>query len=346
MLQIPMQPDRSAAAGGGAPVLSVRDLATYFALEEGAVRAVDGVSFDLYAGRTLGIVGESGCGKSITARSIMRMVERPGHIAGGEIWLRQKSGEVVDLVKLPADGPQMRSIRGSDIGLVFQEPMSSLSPVHTIGQQLIEAIRLHFPLTKQQARERAVELLDRVGIPRPDRRIDDYTFQLSGGLRQRAMIAIALACDPRILIADEPTTALDVTMQGQILELLQKLQAERGMAVMLITHNMGVVAETCDEVAVMYLGRVVERGPVDDIFHTPRHPYTKALLSSIPSVLAKPRTRLPTLLGSIPHPYSRPKGCPFHTRCPAFMPETCDIREPAMAPVEAQDVRCFLYPGA
>ena len=329
------------------PLLSVRDLRVSFALDEGLVRAVDGTSFDVMPGQVLGIVGESGCGKSVTARSILRIVERPGRVVSGEILLRDRDGRERDLARLDAESREMREVRGGDIALIFQEPMTSFSPVHTVGSQMIETIRLHQELDKKAAREKAIEMFGLVGIPRPERRIDEYAFQLSGGLRQRAMIALALSCAPRILIADEPTTALDVTTQAQILALLTRLQQREGMAIVLITHNLGVVAETCDEVAVMYLGRVVERGPVDAIFHTPRHPYTRALLRSIPSIHAPVRTRLPTIAGSIPHPYNRPPGCPFHPRCPDFMPGRCDRAEPALRPVEpAVDAACFLYEDA
>jgi peptide/nickel transport system ATP-binding protein len=331
-----------------APILSVRDLKTYFFPDEGTVKAVDGASFDLYPRKTLGIVGESGCGKSVTARSILRIVERPGRIVGGAILLRRDSGNgrgtEVDLTQFDPESREMRQIRGGDIGLIFQEPMTSFSPVHTIGNQIVETIRLHQDVSEQQGRRKAIEMLHLVGVPKPERRIDEYAFQLSGGLRQRAMIAMALACGPRILIADEPTTALDVTTQAQILDLLRHLQEREGMTIILITHNLGVVAEMCDEVVVMYLGRVVEQGPVDAIFHAPKHPYTQALLRSIPSIHATVRTELPTIAGSIPHPYNRPTGCPFHPRCPGFMPGTCDRSEPGLHPVgDNQDVSCFLY---
>jgi oligopeptide/dipeptide ABC transporter ATP-binding protein len=311
------------------PILSVRGLRTHFFADEGVVRAVDGTSFDLMAGRTLGIVGESGCGKSVTARSILGIVERPGRVIEGEILLRRADGSTTDIVGLPPDGPEMRAIRGGEIGLVFQEPMSSLSAFHTVGAQLIEAIRLHAPLSKKAARDRAIELLSMVGIPRPAQRVDAYSFELSGGLRQRVMVALALAAEPRVLIADEPTTALDVTTQAQILDLIRRLQQERGLAVILITHDMGVIAEMADDVVVMYLGHEVEKGPVDAIFHAPRHPYTRSLLRSIPSVLAEPRARLATIAGSIPHPLARPAGCPFHPRCPDAMPGKCDSAYPA-----------------
>ncbi len=329
----------------------MRDLKTHFFTQEGVVKAVDGVSFDVYPGKTLGVVGESGCGKSVTAMSILRIVERPGRIAEGEILLRQVSDDgherIIDLVQFDARGKEMRNIRGGDIALVFQEPMTSLSPVHTIGNQIIEAIRLHNDVSKDQARGRAIELLRAVGIPNPEQRVDAYAHQLSGGLRQRAVIAMALSCNPDLLIADEPTTALDVTTQAQILELLRDLQKERGMAIMLITHNLGVIAEMADQVVVMYLGLIVERGHVDDIFHAPKHPYTKALLASIPSIESEPRIRLPTITGSIPHPYNRPTGCAFHPRCPSWIKGVCEEREPDPVPVgDGQEVSCFLYQGA
>ncbi|MBV9323660.1 MAG: ABC transporter ATP-binding protein [Chloroflexi bacterium] len=328
------------------PLLSVRDLKTYFLSDEGVVKAVDGTSFDVYAGRTLGIVGESGCGKSVTARSILRIVEDPGRIVGGQILLHAipATDREVDLVTLPPSGREIRSIRTGLIAYVFQEPMASFSPVHTIGNQIVEAIQFHRKVSKREARDRGIELLRRVGIPRAEERMDEYAFQLSGGLRQRAMIAMALSCDPKLLIADEPTTALDVTTQAQILDLLWDLQEQNGMAIILITHNLGVVAEMADDVVVMYLGRVVEEGPVDDIFHAPKHPYTQLLLQSIPSVHSAPRAKLPTISGSIPHPYNRPTGCPFHPRCPSFMPGICDAHEPELLSVtERQRASCFLY---
>ena len=329
------------------PLLSVRNLRTSFFQDEGTTKAVDGASFDVAQGKTLGIVGESGCGKSVTAQSILRLVVPPGRIVEGEILLTREDGTQTDLVKLEASGREMRSIRGGDIGLVFQEPMTSFSPVHTIGTQLIEAVMLHNDVSPKEARLRGIEALRSVGIPKPERRIDEYSFELSGGLRQRAMIAVALSCAPRLLIADEPTTALDVTTQAQILDLLRKMQDDLGMAIMLITHNLGVVAEMADDVVVMYLGRVVEQGNVDDIFHDPKHPYTKALLQSIPSIDSVPRQKLPTISGSIPHPFNRPSGCPFHPRCASFMPGRCDTAEPALTTVgDRRQVSCFLYSPA
>jgi len=327
------------------PILSVRNLATHFVQDEGIVRAVDGADFDLWPGKTLGIVGESGCGKSVMTRSLLQILERPGRIVAGEMWLDRAAAGRVDIARLSPRSAEMRSLRGKEIALIFQEPMTSLSAHYTVGNQISEAIRAHDLNTdKTAAHERAIELLRLVGVPRPERRIGEYPFQLSGGLRQRVMIAMALACDPRILIADEPTTALDVTTQAQVLDLLRKLQRDRGLSVILITHDMGVIAEMADDVAVMYLGRIVERGPVEQIFHEPRHPYTRALLRSIPSILAKPRSKLETIEGSIPHPYNRPQGCPFHPRCGDRIAGLCDSAEPRTVLMDARsDVACFLY---
>jgi peptide/nickel transport system ATP-binding protein len=334
----------------GEPLLSVKNLKTYFAQDEGLVKAVDGVNLEMGPGATLGIVGESGCGKSMTARSILRIVDRPGRIVEGEIWFRRPStngsvaSRAVDLAKLAPNGLEMRSIRGAEIALIFQEPMSSFSPVHSIGNQIVEAIRLHQEVDRRGARERAIEMLRRVGVSSPAQRVDQLAHQLSGGLRQRAMIAMALSCSPTLLIADEPTTALDVTTQTQILALMRQLQQEDGMAIMLITHDLGVIAEMATDVAVMYLGRVVEQAPVDAIFHSPKHPYTRALLRSIPRMRARSRERLTPIAGSVPHPYDRPAGCPFHPRCPDFMPGTCDRQPPGPRAVsDRHTVSCFLY---
>jgi oligopeptide/dipeptide ABC transporter ATP-binding protein len=331
------------------PLLSVRNLKTYFHQDEGIVKAVDGVSFDMQPGSTLGIVGESGCGKSVTARSILRIVDRPGRIIEGEIHFRRpaengRPEQVVDLARLDPNGAEMRSIRGAEIALIFQEPMSSFSPVHSIGNQIVEAIRLHQPVGRREARDKTIEVLRRVGVSSPEQRVDQLSNQLSGGLRQRAMIAMALSCQPTLLIADEPTTALDVTTQTQILELMRQLQKEDGMAIMLITHDLGVIAEMATDVVVMYLGRVVEQAPVDAIFHDPKHPYTRALLRSIPRVRATTRARLTPIAGAVPHPYDRPTGCPFHPRCTEFMPGRCDRQAPILRPVGANHaVSCFLY---
>ena len=334
-------------------LLSVRGLRTHFVLDEGTDTAVDGVDFDVHMGKTLGVVGESGCGKSVTAFSILRMVEKPGRVVGGEVLLRRRGHdgvpgqeETIDLLKLDPNGDEMHAIRGGEVAIIFQEPMTSLSPVHTIGDQIVEAVILHQKVTRRDARGITIELLRQVGIPLPEQRIDAYSFQLSGGLRQRAMIAMALSCNPSILIADEPTTALDVTTQAQILDLIRGLQRDRGMALILITHDLGVIAEMADDVAVMYLGKIVEKGPVDDIFHNPKHPYTQALLASIPSILSVPKQALPSIAGSVPHPYNRPKGCTFHPRCPHFMPDKCDVVAPTSLPVGPNhEAACYLYEG-
>lgn len=333
-------------------VLEVNDLKTYFFTAEGVVKAVDGVDFEVRRGKTLCIVGESGCGKSMTARSILQLVEKPGRIVGGEIILHRRVGDgkidqIVDIAQLKPKSQDLRDIRGNDVSMIFQEPMSSLSPVHTIGSQIVEGIRLHFDVTKDEARERAIEALRHVNIPRAERTIDSYTFELSGGMRQRAMIAMALACRPATLIADEPTTALDVTTQAQILELMKGLQDEMNMGIMLITHDLGVVAEIAEEVVVMYLGIVAERGSVHQIFHDPKHPYTKALLQSIPKLGQRSGKRLHAIRGTVPNPYDRPVGCPYHNRCDSFMPGLCDkIVPPTIRLDSGQEVRCLLYGGA
>ena len=333
-------------------LLEVRDLKTQFFTEDGIVRAVDGVSFEMKRGETLSIVGESGCGKSVTARSILQIVEHPGRIVEGQILFHRVSRdngsehvETVDLVALGARGPEIRDVRGKDISMIFQEPMTSLSPIHTIGNQITEAIRLHLPVSKEEAQERAIELLRRVGIPQPADRMDTYTFQLSGGMRQRAMIAMALSCGPSLLIADEPTTALDVTTQAQILDLMRGLKDDMGMSIMLITHDLGVVAEMADDVVVMYLGTVAEKGGVVDVFHDAHHPYTQALLRSIPKYgLRAAGKRLDSIRGMVPDPYSRPNGCPYHPRCDHMMPGKCDrISPPPFEIGPDRVVHCLLY---
>ena len=327
--------------------LSIRDLAVQFRSEQGVVRALDGISFDLRAGRTLGIVGESGCGKSVTARSILRLIDRPGRITDGRILLDPAGSRPIDLTALDPDSRQMQQVRGGRIGLIFQEPMTALSVHYTVGNQLIEAVRQHCDLSKAEARAQAIALLGEVGIPHPQRRIDAYPFELSGGLRQRVGIAMALAGNPDILIADEPTTALDVTTQAQILGLLQRLQRDKGIALMLITHDMGVIAEMADEVAVMYLGRIVETAPVGRLFAAPRHPYTRALLRAVPSILAAPRQRLSTIGGAVPHPGLRPTGCSFHPRCTEMLGERCRREVPAAVPLGADGgASCFLPEAA
>jgi oligopeptide/dipeptide ABC transporter ATP-binding protein len=330
------------------PLLSVRDLKVHFFMDEGVVKAVDGISMDIYPRQVFGIVGESGCGKSVTMKALLRIVEPPGRIVSGEMILRgtakDGSPQSVDLAKLDPKGAEMRDVRGGQIGLIPQEPMAAFSPVHTVGNQVTEAIRLHRNVNAKEAREIALQLFRDVGIPEPEQRLDAYSWQLSGGLRQRAMIAMALSCNPRILIADEPTTAVDVTTQAQVLRLLRRLQEERNSAIIFITHDLGVIAQMADYVTVMYLGLVVEQGPVDLIFHNPKHPYTKALLESIPSIHMTPRADLPTISGSIPHPFNRPKGCPFYPRCASYMAGVCDQARPALLPVGNNQVAaCFLY---
>jgi oligopeptide/dipeptide ABC transporter ATP-binding protein len=347
MLPTPTAPESRSSRGE--PVLSVRGLRTHFTMDEGTVRAVDGVSFDVYPGEVVGIVGESGCGKSITVKSVMRLIQRPGRIVGGEIHYRRAATEQrpavdVDLATLPPQGRRIRSIRGGDIALIPQEPMASFSPLHSIGEQIVEAIRLHRPLGRVQAKGEAIRLLREVGMPSPEQRFSAFSWQLSGGLRQRAIIAMALSSNPAILIADEPTTAIDVTTQAQVLELLRRLQRDHGSAVVFITHDLGVIAQLTDYVVVMYLGRVMEQGPVRRIFHAPRHPYTRALLQSVPSVHAPARTELPTIAGSIPHPLHRPPGCPFQTRCPDMIPGRCDVHVPQVIdPGDGHAVACFLH---
>lgn len=326
------------------PLLAVENLKTYFKTREGLVRAVDGVSFNVYPGQTVGIVGESGCGKSITMRSVLNIVRPPGRIVEGAIRFRSADGQTLDLARLRPNGRAMRALRGKEIALIPQEPMVSFSPLHSVGNQMIEAILLHQKVSQAEAREIAIRSLREVGIPAPEKRVDMYAWELSGGLRQRAMIALALSCEPALLIADEPTTALDVTTQAQILNLLRALQASRGMAIIFITHDLGVVAQLADYVVVMYLGRVVEQGPVDEIFHNAQHPYTRALLKSMPSVNSVPRAALPSIKGSIPSPYNRPAGCPFHPRCEAFMAGRCDTEVPQLRALSAtQLASCFLY---
>ncbi|GAB4428373.1 MAG: ABC transporter ATP-binding protein [Chloroflexi bacterium OHK40] len=328
-------------------LLEIEDLKTHFFLDDGVVKAVDGVSLQVRRGRTLAIVGESGCGKSIMARSILQIVTPPGKIVGGRICYHRAPGDVVNLLDYQRKSREMRAFRGREAAMIFQEPMAALSPVHTIGSQIVERLRLHSGASRREARALAVEMLHRVGIPHPAQRVDAYPHQLSGGMRQRAMIAMALICRPALLIADEPTTALDVTTQAQILELIRQLQAELGMTVVIITHDLGVVAEIADEVAVMYLGQIVEHGPVDAIFHHPQHPYTRGLLRSIPRIEDVTRARLDAIPGAVPHPYARPGGCPFHTRCREriiHQLELCTHTAPPLTRVgPLQQARCWLH---
>ncbi len=323
-------------------VLEIKDLKTYFFLDEGVVKAVDGVSLTLERGKTLGVVGESGCGKSVTAQSVLQIVGSGSRIVDGEI-LFSREQQPVDLVQYGATSEELRQIRGASISMIFQEPSSAFSPVYTIGKQIAEALTCHRKVSASEARSRVVELLRTVGIPMPEQRFDAYPFELSGGMRQRAMIAMALICNPTILIADEPTTALDVTIQAQILDLMKRLQHDLGMSIMIITHNMAVIAEMADTVAVLYLGKVVESAPVWDLFDNPQHPYTQALLRSIPMVEGEVQERLESIEGGVPDPYHLPAGCRFHPRCKHFMQGVCDQQEPAPVRVTPEHiVSCFL----
>ncbi len=319
-------------------LLEVRDLRTHFFTEDGVVPAVDGVDFTLKPGQTLGIVGESGCGKSITSMSIMRLIPNPpGKIVGGEIYFDQK-----DLLNMT--DAEMRRIRGNDISMIFQEPMTSLNPIFTIGSQIMEAIMLHQKLDKKAAREKCIEMLNLVGIPRAAEVVDDYPHQFSGGMRQRVMIAMALSCNPKLLIADEPTTALDVTIQAQILELMKELKEKLNTAIMLITHDLGVVAEMADHIIVMYAGKVVEEGTAEEIFGDPKHPYTIGLLNSKPN-LNRTSARLDVIPGSVPNPLAIPEGCAFNPRCSHVM-DICREKMPQLDSIgQGRKARCWLYNG-
>ena len=325
-------------------LLDVRDLKVQFEDSEGTVYAVNGVNLRLDRGRIMGVVGESGCGKSVLSRSVMNILDAGGRIVEGRVLFCSREHGWLDLARLPVDGPAIRRIRGKEIAMIFQEPLAALSPVHRVGSQIVEMITLHEELSKQQARERAIELLSKVGIPEPNRAIDQYTFELSGGMRQRVMVAMALACQPRLLIADEPTTALDVTIQAQILELIRSLKDQFDMAVMIISHDLGVIAEMADDVAVMYLGSVVERGTVREVLKNPRHPYTHALMRSIPRAEVDHKRRLATIAGTVPDAHRIPAGCPFHPRCPEFIEGVCDSDVPHELDVGAgHTVACHLY---
>ncbi|KFC70621.1 Oligopeptide transport ATP-binding protein OppD [Devosia sp. LC5] len=335
------------AQSGPAPLdrdnlLTITGLRTNIPTAVGIVKALEGIDLVVPRGKTVCVVGESGSGKSMTARSILRLVPYPGNIVSGTIRFAAEPGKDVDITALERDGRQMRAIRGKQIAMIFQEPMSALSPIHTIGDQIVEMIRLHEDVSKAAAWQRGQDLLAEVGIPDPGQRMRAYTFQLSGGMRQRAMIAMALACNPRLLIADEPTTALDVTTQAQILQLLRRLRDGSGMSILFIAHDLGVVAEMADEVVVTYLGTIVERAERNRLFTTPRHPYRRALLRSNPE-LAPQSGRLATIRGMVPDPFNRPGGCPFHNRCDSFMPGLCDARVPPALDVDGTQVRCWLY---
>ena len=325
------------------PLIEIEDLRTHFFTDEGVVKALDGVTFSIPRGKTLCVVGESGCGKSVTGRSILKIVDRPGRIVSGSILYHPRPGETIDITAQRPMSREMRAIRGGEIGMIFQEPMTSLGPIQTIGKQIGETIMVHKGVSKAEARNLTIEWLRRVGIPRPETRLDAYPFELSGGMRQRAMVALGLCCEPKLLIADEPTTALDVTTQAVILDLIKDLQDELGMAVMFITHDLGVVAEIADDVVVMYLGRVAEHAGVDTIFNAPRPPSTRALMRSIPR-LGGSREPLQAIRGMVPHPFNRPGGCNFHPRCPEHMAGRCDRFDPELRSFEdGSQVRCLLY---
>lgn len=330
-------------SAGDTPLVHVQGLRTYFYTDDGIVRAVDGVDLVMYPGKVLGIIGETGSGKTVLALSIMRLVQPPGRIVQGSIFYAFGNGRRIDLTLLDPRGKAIREIRGKHISMIFQEPMVSLNPVYTIGEQIIENILIHQKVTPKEARDMAIHMLERVGIPEPEKRIDDYPHCLSGGMRQRAMIAMALVCRPRLLIADEPTTALDVTVQAQILELLKDLQKQMGMAIMIITHNLGVIAEIADFVGVMYLGKIMEYATLAELFENPLHPYTRDLFKSIPyCVRRKDKKRLEVIKGDIPDPYTKIEGCPYASRCSQVSGKCCED-PPVIEKGNGHLVRCWLY---
>ncbi|GGG59208.1 ABC transporter ATP-binding protein [Paenibacillus radicis (ex Gao et al. 2016)] len=328
------------------PLLSVQNLSIKIKMDNGTMNAVDGVDFEIYKGKTLGLVGESGCGKSLTSRSIISInpkeCETTGEIvynSDSEAWLNQ-----LNLLSLKPAGKQIRSIRGRKIAMIFQEPMTAFSPMYTIGNQMMEAIRIHRTRNKKEAKKIALEMLAKVGISDQEKRFDQYPHEFSGGMRQRAMISMALSCNPEILIADEPTTALDVTIQAQVLELMKKLQSEFGMAILLVTHDLGIIAQMCDEVAVMYLGKIVEQAPVKEIFANPKHPYTKGLMKSMPRLGGGKTKRLDSIEGSVPIPIDMPPMCGFYDRCKDRIEGVCNMNTVPKTRISDQhSVRCFLY---
>jgi len=351
------------------PLVEIKNLNVEFEVRDGIVHALDGVTFTVNRGETLGVIGESGCGKSVTAKTVMQMVPKPGKITQGEVIYYRKDKynpdkpvEAINITNLDPDGDEIRQIRGGEFAMIFQEPMSCLTPVYTAGTHIGEALNLHrlIPqtvgaqmaraiqqyrhVTKQEAREISIEMLRKVGLPKPKQRVDSYPHQLSGGQRQRVMIAIALSCQPAMLIADEPTTALDVSIEAQILDLMRDLQESVDMAIMFITHNLGVVAEMAKEIVVMYMGKQVERASTIKVFYEAKHPYTRALLESIPKVGKRSSERLASIEGMVPDPFSLPSGCVFHPRCPSYMPGKCDKIAPTWREVEKDHwVRCLLY---
>ncbi len=326
-------------------LLEITDLKTHFFTEQGIVPAVDGVSLHIKRGGTLGVLGESGCGKSVTGYSILGLVRPPGQIVGGQIrYFGRETVKGEELTAYDAKSEALRQLRGSEIAMVFQEPMNSLDPLFTIGNQIMEAILYHQDVSKTEARKIAIEMLDKARMPQPAAVMRQYPHQLSGGMRQRVMIAMALSCRPQLLIADEPTTALDVTTESQILELMRQLQDEFGMAIMFITHDLGVIAEMAEDVAVMYLGKVVERSDIQTLFSDPQHPYTRALMQSIPKIGRKEGKRLDAIRGMVPSPRNIPAGCPFHPRCDSFIADVCNSKTPRLQETKnGHWVSCFLY---
>lgn len=326
-------------------LVEIRDLVVRFRTEEGIVHAVNSVSYDISKGKTTGVVGESGCGKSVTSNAIMRILPENGWIVSGRILFNSRNG-VFDIASLSEKDGRLTQLHGGEMAMIFQEPMTSFCPVYTIGNQIIEALQLHTDTPKSELRSAAVELLKRVRISKPEQRIDEYPDQLSGGMRQRAMIAMALASRPRLLIADEPTTSLDVTVQAQILDLMKDLQAEMGMSILMINHNLGIIAETCDEVAVMYLGHVVESAPTAELFDNPLHPYTQGLFRAIPQISDRRGSKLSYISGYVPDTYSLPKGCAFCSRCPKTISGLCDNQQPPVTSIgDRHTVSCFQYGG-
>jgi oligopeptide/dipeptide ABC transporter ATP-binding protein len=324
------------------PLIEITNLSTVIPTEDGIVRAVNEVSFDVPRKRTIGVVGESGCGKSITGFSLLQLIPKPGYIEKGSVkYYREEGKEPLEIAKLDPQGQTIRSIRGNEIAMIFQEPMTALNPVYTVGEQIGEALRLHKKMEHEEAKEFAVEMLQRVGIPSPHQRVDEYPHQLSGGLRQRVCIAMALSCKPSLLIADEPSTALDVTVQAQVLDLMKSLQDEMGMAIMMITHDMGVIADISEQVVVMYSGYIVEGGDIDNVFYNPLHPYTRGLLASVP-VMGRTEERLNPIPGTVPHPLNVPSGCPFRPRC-KYRRESCKELPPLREVEPGHSVRCRLY---
>jgi len=324
-------------------VIEINSLKTFFYLEEGVFPAIDDITFNIKKNKTLGVVGESGCGKSVTALSIMRLIENPGKIVSGEIIFNKINNKNIDLLKINPMSKTMRSIRGNDISMIFQEPMTSMNPVFTIGDQIVEVIRLHKQYTYDEAKQTAIKILKDVGIPSPEIKMNEYPHQQSGGIRQRAMIAMALSCNPLLLIADEPTTALDVTIQAQVLELMKTLQNNYNTSILFITHDLGVISEMCDDVIVMYMGKIVEQASVNDLFNNPKHPYTIGLMNSIPSIDSNNEKPLITIKGNVPNPFEITKGCKFQSRCPNVM-EICKNEEPKLTNVSNNhNTSCFLY---